>query len=48
MAHLVAVYGMNDGSCAEEQQGFKHGMSEEVEHGGHVAQSGMSLHAGDT
>ena len=37
--HLVAVYGMDDASGSQEEQGLEHGVCEQVEHTGHVTQS---------
>ena len=37
-AHLIAVNCVDDGTGAEEQAGLEHGVGEEVEHRGHVAQ----------
>ena len=37
--HLVAVYGVDDASGTQEKQGFEHGVSEQVEHAGHVTQT---------
>ena len=30
--HLIAVYGVDDTSCTEEQASLEHGVGEEVEH----------------
>ena len=38
-AHFIAADGMDDGSCAKEEQGFEHGMCEKVEHRSHIAES---------
>ncbi len=35
--HLVAVNGVDDATCAQEEQCLEHGVGEQVEHGGHVA-----------
>ena len=46
--HLVAVDGMDDTSSTEEEQGLKHGVGEEMEHGGHVTEtSRMFVPSGD-
>ena len=36
--HFVAVHRMNDATGAEEQAGLEHGVREQVEHTGHVAE----------
>ena len=42
-AHLVAVNGMNDTAGTEEEASLEHGVGEEMEHGGHVAQRTMCV-----
>ena len=38
-AHLVAMHGMDDGTGTEEEQGFEHGVGEEVEHRSHITEA---------
>ncbi len=47
VAHLVAMHGVDNGAGAEEQEGLEHGVGEEVEHGGHVAQPLVAAHSGN-
>ena len=45
-AHIileVAADDDNDGTGAEEEQGFEHSMSEKVEHAGHIAKAALTL-----
>ena len=45
-AHIileVAADDNNDGTGAEEEQGFEHSMSEEVEHAGHISKTTLTL-----
>ena len=39
--HLVAVNGMDDATGAKEEAGLEHGVGEEVEHAGHIAQTAV-------
>ena len=36
---IVVVNGMYYSTCAKEEQGFEHGVCEQVEHGGHETQA---------
>ena len=47
-ARFIAADGMDDGSCAKEEQGFEHGMCEKVEHRSHIAESLMASHTRDS
>lgn len=45
-AHIileVAADDNNDCTGAEEEQGFEHSMSEEVEHAGHISKTTLTL-----
>ena len=36
---VVGVYGMDEGTCTEEEERLEHGVCEQVEHGGHVSEA---------
>ena len=46
--HLVRVNHMDNSTCAKEEQAFEHCVSEEVEHGSHVADTFVQFGASHT